>query len=115
MVSSSPIETDEVLADVSDVAEEPVQLIADDSASADGEPEATGEDEKSPAVNGQDNEKSDSSVIDEQDVAMPYQEKSLEPDSDVVPMSPEDMERHLGIEIPLCAQYPDNRNPLHLR
>lgn len=59
----------------------------------------------------------------ETEVAVPYGEVNTEAegeaylkDDDVeVEMTAEEKERVLGVGIPLCMQYNDDRNPLHLR
>jgi hypothetical protein len=116
VVSSSPVETDGDQVEVSDIAaedkSEPIQLFTNDSEPT-SDDEATDEEKMDEEKTDEDsavNEISDQSVIDEQDEGVPYQENPVD-----TPMSLEEMERIVGIEIPLCAQYPDNRNPLHLR
>lgn len=57
------------------------------------------------------------------EVAVPYEDKNLESEGEVfqideafeVKLTAEEKERILGIGIPLCLQYGDDRNPLHLR
>lgn len=104
VVSSSPIESDETVVEQSENELESTTLFSDDEV----------------PVADDNNEVADSAVIDEEEVAVPFEEKSLDPESfqdneEEVLLSPEDMERVIGIDVPLCAQYPDLRNPLHLR
>lgn len=67
--------------------------------------------------------KQEAGVINEDEVGVPYEQPSLDENEqgelfqydDYSDLTPEEREKHYGIEIPMCAQHTNPRVALHLR